>query len=76
MDTHVAPRLDRVTCPGSLIVHADGTVAGCTEDDERGGCRGRGRDERHDGSPKRCIEWFLDGCDYCGVHLDLENIRP
>jgi len=54
-----------VTCPGSLIVHADGTVAGCTEDDEKVGCLGR--DERHDGSPKRCIEWF-DGCDYCGVH--------
>jgi len=28
------------TCPGSLIVHADGTTAGCTEDDERGGCAG------------------------------------
>jgi len=26
-----------VTCPGSLIVHADRTIAGCTEDDERGG---------------------------------------
>jgi hypothetical protein len=25
------------TCPGSLIVHADGTVAGCTEDDEPNG---------------------------------------
>ena len=62
-----------MTCPGSLIFHADGTVAGCTEDDEQIGCRGR--DERHDGSPKRCIEWFADGCDYCGVHLDLGNIR-
>ena len=26
------------TCPGSLILHADGTVAGCTEDDEPTGC--------------------------------------
>jgi hypothetical protein len=38
-----------VTCPGSLIFDADGTVAACTEDDEAGGCRGR--DERHDGDP-------------------------
>jgi len=53
-------------CPGSLIVHADGKVAACTEDDELGGCRGR--DERHDGGTVRCINWFADGCDYCGVH--------
>jgi hypothetical protein len=55
-----------VSCPGSLIVHDDGTVAGCTEDRERDGCRGR--DELHDGSPVRCIKWFECGCDYCGVH--------
>ena len=42
-----------VTCPGSLIVHADGTIAGCTEDDERDRCRGRS--ERHDGGTERCI---------------------
>jgi hypothetical protein len=24
-----------VTCPGALVVHADNTVMGCTEDDER-----------------------------------------
>jgi hypothetical protein len=53
-----------VTCHGSLIFHADGTIAGCTEDDERDGCRGR--DERHDDPPKRCIDWE-DGCNYCGV---------
>jgi hypothetical protein len=45
--------VDSVTCPGSLIFHADGTIARCTEDDEVDGCRGR--DERDDGSPKRCI---------------------
>jgi hypothetical protein len=53
------------TCPGSLIFHADGAVAGCTEDDGVDGRRGR--DERHDGAPKRCIEWF-GGCNRCGVH--------
>jgi hypothetical protein len=29
-----------VTCPGGLIVHADGTVAGCTLDEDEDGCRG------------------------------------
>jgi len=58
---------DRVaTSPGSLIVLADGTVAGCTLDDEREGCSGR--DERHDGGTVRCIKWCASGCDYCGVH--------
>jgi len=33
-----------MTCPGSLIVHSDDTVAGCTKDDTRSGCRGP-RDE-------------------------------
>jgi len=45
-------------------VHADGTVAGCTEYDERIGCRGR--DEQPEIGPERCVEWFPDG----GVHLD------
>jgi hypothetical protein len=36
-----------VTCPGSLIVNADGVVAGCIEDDERN--LGRGRELRHEG---------------------------
>ena len=53
------------TCPGSLIVHAYGTVAGCTEDDERDGRRGR--DERHEGAPMRCWVLSLGGCDVCGV---------
>jgi hypothetical protein len=61
-----------VTCPGSLIFHGDGTVAGCTDDDERNARRGR--DERHDGSPRRCIEWFTDGCDHCGVHLQVGDV--
>jgi hypothetical protein len=52
-------------CPGGPIVHADGTVAGCTEDDERDGCRGR--DLRHEGDPVRCWVWTLAGCNYCGV---------
>jgi hypothetical protein len=37
--------------PGGLIVHAYGTVAGCTEDDEQEGCRGR--ELRHEGDPLR-----------------------
>jgi hypothetical protein len=52
-------------CSGSLIRHADGTVAGCTNDDEEDGCAGR--DERHEGDPTACIDWF-GGCNYCGVH--------
>jgi hypothetical protein len=44
------------TCPGSLIVHADGTIAGCTQDDERDGCRGR--EQRHDSGSVICVKWF------------------
>jgi hypothetical protein len=54
-------------CPGSLILHIDGTVAGCTEDEEAWGCRGR--DLRHEGDPVVCYVWTPSGCDYCGVHL-------
>ena len=50
------------------IVHADGTIAGCNEDDERGGCAGR--ELRHEGDPIRCWVWSLAGCDYCGIQLD------
>jgi len=53
------------TCPGSLIVHADGTVAGCTLDDEPEGCAGR--EERHDGGTVRCQVWSLNGFNYCRV---------
>ena len=55
---------DVVIRPGSLIFPADGTVAGCSENDETDGCRSR--DERHDGPPKRRVE--EGGCNYCGVH--------
>jgi hypothetical protein len=44
-----------MTCPGSLIFHVDGTIAGCTEDDELDGCRGL--DLGHESDPKRCFEW-------------------
>ena len=54
-------------CPGSLILHADGTIAGCSEDDEPDGCRGR--DERHEGDPIRCWVWMGGSCNVCGVHL-------
>ncbi|MDP9334846.1 MAG: hypothetical protein M3Q30_16275 [Actinomycetota bacterium] len=53
------------TCPGSLILHADGTVAGCSEDDEADGFRGR--ELRHEGDPVVCYVWSVAGCDYCGV---------
>jgi hypothetical protein len=53
------------TCPGSLIVHRDGTTAGCTSDDDQDGCRGR--ELRHEGDPTSCID-RLGGCNYCGVH--------
>jgi len=53
------------SCLGGLIFHADGTVAGCTEDDEAGGCAGR--ELRHEGGPRSCVdEW--GGCNYCGIH--------
>jgi hypothetical protein len=54
------------TCSGSLIVHADSTIAGCTEDHESDGCRGR--EERHDGGTVRCVNWFAGGRDHCGIH--------
>jgi hypothetical protein len=54
-----------VNCPGSLIVHIDGTRAGCSLDDDADGCRGI--EEHHEGDPIRCVDWF-DGCNYCGVH--------
>jgi hypothetical protein len=53
-------------CPGSLILHIDGTCAGCSLDDDPDGCRGL--EERHEGDPIRCTDWFDDGCNYCGVH--------
>jgi len=48
-----------------LIVHRDGTVAACTEDDEPEGCRG---EVRHESDPTPCIVWMPAGCNYCGVH--------
>jgi len=54
------------TCPGGLILHADGTVAACTLDEDEDGCRGR--DLRHEGDPIRCWVWTLGGCNHCGVH--------
>jgi hypothetical protein len=53
------------TCPGSLILHRDGTVAGCRNDDDADG--GRGRDLRQEGDPTARTDWF-EGCSYCGVH--------
>jgi hypothetical protein len=38
-----------MTCPGGLILHFDGMVAGCTLDDDVDGCVGL--DERHEDAP-------------------------
>lgn len=54
----------RMSCVGSLILHADGTVAACTEDDEPDACAGR--DVRHEGDPKTCVAWY-GGCNRCGI---------
>jgi hypothetical protein len=54
------------TCSGSLILHGDGTIAGCTNDDD-GDCAGP--DARHASEPKRCVDWW-GSCNDCGVHLD------
>jgi hypothetical protein len=54
-----------MNCPGSLILHIDGTRAGCSLDDAEDGCRGL--EERDEGDPIQCVDWF-DGCNYCSVH--------
>jgi hypothetical protein len=46
-------------------MHFDRTIAGCTLDDDEA-CRGR--ELRHEGSPVRCVDWTLGGCNHCGVH--------
>lgn len=55
------------TCPGSLISHVGGIVAGCTLDelDDDGGCLGL--ELRHEGEPMLCWRAF-GGCDVCGIH--------
>jgi hypothetical protein len=52
------------TCSGSLILHADGTIAGCTNDEDGDGCVGI--ELRHQGDPHRCIDWWGE-CNYCGI---------
>jgi len=44
-----------MNCSGSLIFHRDGTVAGCTNDDDADGCTGR--DARHESDPTNCVAW-------------------
>jgi hypothetical protein len=45
---------DRVVpnCSGGLIQHIDGTIAGCTLDDDLDGCTGL--EERHEDAPEIC----------------------
>ena len=53
-----------MTCPGALIVHAsDGSIAGCTYDDEPEGCAGH--EARHDARTTCLREW--GSCTYCGI---------
>lgn len=55
------------SCPGRLLAHADGRVAGCTLG--AAGCRGR--DLPHEGTPVRCWTWTREGCAYCGVQQTM-----
>jgi hypothetical protein len=45
------------------IIHIDGMVAGCTNDDMQD-CAGL--DERHEGDPVVCWRWF-SRCGRCGI---------
>jgi len=53
------------TYPGSLILHGDHTVAGCTEDEEPERCRGL--ELRHEGDPKNYWLVYEDGRACCGI---------
>ena len=60
------------TCPGSRILHVDGTPAGCTADVERDRCAGR--DRLHQGDPVTCFVWSTHGgCEHCGVQAVTQN---
>ena len=52
------------SCRGGLIMHLDGTAAGCTEIEDGYECAGL--ELRHESDPTTCIaEWGR--CDRCGV---------
>jgi hypothetical protein len=57
------------TCPGSLIVHTDGTVAACSNDELEGGCNGA--DARHQGDPRVCWRYWAEGCNHCRITRTL-----
>jgi hypothetical protein len=50
-------------CSGGLILHCDGTIAGCTND-ETEDCAGL--EERHQGPPETCWKYW-GRCDRCGI---------
>jgi hypothetical protein len=50
-------------CPGQLVVHRDGTVAYCTE--ENAGRRCAGEDRPHRGGFFACRVVDGDSCTYC-----------
>ena len=51
-------------CSGGLIQHVDGTIAGCTLDEDEDSCVGL--DERHEDAPEICWQWW-GRCDRCGI---------
>jgi len=55
------------TCPGALIVHIGGIVAGCTLDEFDGDRECFGLELPHEGDTLTCWR-ALDGCDVCGIH--------
>lgn len=56
-------------CVGLLILHEDGTVAACSEDEENERCGGQ--ELRHEGEPKLCWRWWRGDCNRCGIHIEV-----
>jgi len=58
-------RADLVTsCSGGLIRHVDGTICGCTIEDDVDGCQGL--EVLHEDAPEVRWKWY-GRCDRCGI---------
>jgi hypothetical protein len=55
------------TCPGALITHIGGNVAGCTLDELDDDDRCLGLELRDEGQPLICWQ-ARGGCNECGIH--------